>query len=380
MTDNLRIQREIMNMVNQNLNYQDKSSVIPRQYNDRTSYVSTGSNRMGNKEAFQHLQNLHRMRKDPMKESVLEKRSQEYRKTINKIQENDRNAFRLFELENNFTLKQLKKKYIKLTKICHPDKPGGSDDRFSLVTKYYLYLLDYFHTRNTHLKYQQAEKQNIGNNYERLIKSRKNQADGLENSSKLKLGSGKKFDVNTFNTIFQKNQFYDPTHEGYGNWLKTSNEDEAKNAPKMFGNKFNKNVFHAAFTEEQKRQNTAIIPIDQVQSFNQNTIGAGGVELLSNNDNFSNINNSLQAVDLKEVYSNGLLGVNPQMARQNFRSTREYEQHRANSMTNLTQEEKIKEKNRKEMFVQHERSRLQRIAERDAAISDHFMRIQGLLQ
>jgi curved DNA-binding protein CbpA len=383
---NMIAQKEIMNMVSRNLEHIENANVPPVRYNDRIQQQST-IQKMGINESEHQLHNLQRLRNDPLKESILEKRSHQYRQTIDKIDQNNNNAFRLFELQPGFSLSQLKRKYIRLTKVCHPDIPGGSDERFTLVTKYYMYLLDYYHRTKLQRKYgnpningQNEQEQTGGVNYESYLKSREHQSQTIANNTNLNLGSGKKFDVNTFNKIFTKNKFYDPTHDGYGDWLKKANEEDAKKAPKMFGKKFNMNIFNSAFEEQRRKQNTAIIPIDEVKSFNESEIGAGGVSLIDDGNTFSSQFGNLQATDLKEVYSNGLLGVNPELARREYRNAKEYQRERDSRMTPLTFEEKQREENRKAMFLQQEKTRLQKLAERDAAISDHYMRIQGLLQ
>jgi hypothetical protein len=162
--------------------------------------------------------------------------------------------------------------------------------------------------------------------------------------------------------------------------LRQSNEEEAAEAPKMFSKKFNMNVFNSAFEEQRRKQTMAIIPIDEVKSCNDDTIGAGGVSLIDQTDNFSGQVGNIYAADLKQVYSNGLLGVNPEYARREYRNEQEYQRHRDNRMTPLTMEERQRDENRKALFIQQEKTRLQKLAERDTAISDHYMRIQGLLQ
>lgn len=372
-------EREIRQMVMKNLERIENVNQRSMEYADRIG-LQNSNKRMNSKQTNQELFHLEKLRQNPLEETPLERRSRQYRNTIDKIKENDANAFRLFGLNRDFTLSQLKRKYIRLTKVSHPDMPGGSDEKFGLVTKFYLYLMDYYRREHSIDKYKNASRQNVNRSYDNILKSRGNQLENLRDSTKLRLGSGKDFDVNTFNTIFKKNQFFDPTHDGYGEWLKKSTMEDVKNAPKMFGKKFNMNVFNSAFEEQRRRQKTAIIAIDEVKSFNDDMADSGGVNLIDNGDNFGIRSNNLQAGDLKQVYSNGLLGVNPEHARREYRNTQEYERHRANRLTPFTMEEKQKEENRKGLFLQKEKTRLQKIAERDAAISDHYMRIQGLLQ
>lgn len=384
-------QNEIINQVRNNLNLQNQRNngflpqgqvnVNPYSERIRPHYEQ---NRPNMDDSERDLFKYQKRRENIHQESELEKRSKTYRNTLDTIKDNDTNAFRLFELKRNFTLKQLKKRYIVLSRLTHPDKQGGSDEKFELVTKYYLYLLDYYNRIQEKNKYESTPTQSFDSMIRKTEMKRENQDEYLSNKmGSLKIGEGKQFDVDSFNKIFEKNVFYDPNHQGYGNWLRESNEEKAKSAPKMFGKKFNQNVFNASFEKERQKMERSIVPIsmENIQSANEGQYTS--IDILGDTNNYSTtLNSGLNAVDLKEVYSSGLIGVSTQMgnSQPKFKSQREYEAYRSSRMTPLSQQERERVDRQKLLYEKNEENRLHRLAERDSAISEHFMRIQGLLQ
>ena len=69
-------------------------------------------------------------------------RRMEYQTKLKELEQNNVNALNLFGLNKNYTLAQLKSSYKKLAIKTHPDRPGGSNQKFQLVTKCYMSLLE----------------------------------------------------------------------------------------------------------------------------------------------------------------------------------------------------------------------------------------------
>ena len=65
-----------------------------------------------------------------------------------------------------------------------------------------------------------------------------------------------KLDLKQFNEVFEKTRIPDPDDDGYGDWLKDSNDGGGSSAPKFSG-KFNRDVFNAAFEEDARRRGGA---------------------------------------------------------------------------------------------------------------------------
>jgi hypothetical protein len=64
--------------------------------------------------------------------------------------------------------------------------------------------------------------------------------------------NAKNLDMNAFNTMFEKTRIPDPEESGYGDWLKGEDANAGAKAAPKFSGKFNRDVFHRAFEDEQK--------------------------------------------------------------------------------------------------------------------------------
>jgi curved DNA-binding protein CbpA len=322
----------------------------------------------------------------------FQNRSIKYKNEMDKIRENDDNAFRLYELPRDFTLRDLKKRYYKLSRVTHPDKHGGSDELFGIVTKYYLYLMDYYKRKQELLRQNDV---NIGQSYKDIKKLRQEQNNELQannvyasqlmdrEKTKLKVGSGKSFDIKSFNKIFEENAFYDPSYEGYGNWLDKVGDENKKSVPKLFGKQFNKNVFNSVFEEERKNAkiNNQIISIDDIKSFNYFDMnGANPID--DENEDFTTSVGNLTGLDLKQAYTTGIMtGVqNPsELNIKNFKNTQEYQKYRDSQMTPMSLEEKKRMQMMENMEKQRDHERMLKIQQRDMAIAKNYNNIKGLI-
>ena len=71
-------------------------------------------------------------------------------------------AIELLDLSHNFSINQLKKSYKKKSLESHPDRKGGSHDKFIKINEAYIYLSNY-HVNN------KSSKENIQNNKINII-------------------------------------------------------------------------------------------------------------------------------------------------------------------------------------------------------------------
>jgi curved DNA-binding protein CbpA len=156
-------------------------------------------------------------------------------------------CLRILELEEEVALTEetLKGAYKKAVIRAHPDK-GGSEKEFEAVTRAYAYLgeiLKRIHGgRGTEGKVEAPAA---------LKGTRTNDADAWKMVEPVSLNA-KNLDMNAFNTMFEKTRIPDPEESGYGDWLK-GEDANAKSAPKFSG-KFNRDVFHRAFEDENKEK------------------------------------------------------------------------------------------------------------------------------
>jgi curved DNA-binding protein CbpA len=184
----------------------------------------------------------------------------------------------LFKLGQTFTMDELKIAYRNLARRFHPDRPGGNNDKFQVITKAYMTLME-------ELKVTEIDKP-----YNELKQQSRNFYENQNNEQKrnLKLSSDK-FDIKLFNKIYEENKLHDVNDDGYSDWLKKANIEEEGQKPdtKLFSKKFNVNVFNNIFDEKAK-QNKEVIKHNVPE----------GVAF----GNFSN-NNNMLGVDKVENYS-----------------------------------------------------------------------------
>ena len=73
----------------------------------------------------------------------------QYQSTLSDLEKSNIDSLRLFQLQKNYTLDELKVAYKKLSMKTHPDKTGGNAEQFQLVTKCYMSLLEKYKNRET---------------------------------------------------------------------------------------------------------------------------------------------------------------------------------------------------------------------------------------
>jgi curved DNA-binding protein CbpA len=153
-------------------------------------------------------------------------------------------CLKILELEEEVALTEegLKAAYKKAVLTAHPDK-GGSEKEFEAVTRAYAYLGEILKRINGgRTTASKVEAPNV------LTSGRQEEATAWKMTEPIRLNPNK-IDMNAFNTMYEKTRIPDPEESGYGDWLK--GEGAGEDAPK-FGGKFNRDVFHRAFEDEQK--------------------------------------------------------------------------------------------------------------------------------
>jgi len=176
-------------------------------------------------------------------------------------------CLRILELEEEVALTEdsLKGAYKKAVMRAHPDK-GGSEKEFEAVTRAYAYLGEIL--RRIHGGRTMEGKVDAPT---ALKGTRTNDADAWKMVEPVRLNPNK-LDMNSFNTMFDQTRIPDPEESGYGDWLKGGDEGQGQGqgqkGPKFSG-KFNRDVFHKAFEDEQKgkggenRRSGAIVAQEQ---------------------------------------------------------------------------------------------------------------------
>ena len=158
-------------------------------------------------------------------------------------------CLRILELEEEVALTEgaLKAAYKKAVIRAHPDK-GGTEKEFEAVTRAYAYLGEIL--RRIHGG---RAKEGVVDAPAALQSGRSTDADAWKMVEPIRLNPNK-LDMNTFNTMYEQTRIPDPEESGYGDWLK-GDEGQAQSGQKFSG-KFNREVFHKAFEDENRGRGT----------------------------------------------------------------------------------------------------------------------------
>ena len=200
------------------------------------------------------------------------------------------------EEEVALTEEALKSAYKKAAVKAHPDKRGGSEKSFEMVTRSYAYLSEILRRiRGGRDQLKQVEAPTT------LKDERFKESHEFQHVKPVKLDPNN-LNMNAFNQMFEQTHIPDPEGEGYGDWLKS--EGMASNTPNFSG-KFNRDVFNQMFVDESAKikQASSQLAVVSPQAL---TMAPGlGIELGSGRpDDFTAAANSqMKYTDLRAAYT-----------------------------------------------------------------------------
>ena len=196
--------------------------------------------------------------------------------------------YRLFGLQKNFNLEDLRKKYKSIAIQVHPDKTGGSDYLFKQCYTAYKYLLaeyeqrqsdkPFYDLRNQSRSYvkqqgtddgsrraamnmmQQASQASQASQAAQASQASSHSSSSSSTGSK---GSTGRFNIAKFNRVFDEARLDDPNHDhGYGNWMSQSSKNRDDIDVRNFMGDFNQDRFNRTFDKKvpvSKQQTQALI-------------------------------------------------------------------------------------------------------------------------
>jgi curved DNA-binding protein CbpA len=147
------------------------------------------------------------------------------------------------EEEVALTEDALKKAYKKAAIRAHPDK-GGTEEEFEAITRAHAYLGEIIRRVKGG-----RDKEGVVEAPNRLRDTRETAAAEWKMVDPVRLNP-KKLDLNLFNQMFEQTRIPDPEEDGYGDWLKGSDDGAAGSTAPKFSGKFNRDVFNQMFEED----------------------------------------------------------------------------------------------------------------------------------
>lgn len=295
------------------------------------------------------------------------RRRLEYQKKLNELDNHNIDALKLFGLQKNYTLDDLKKSYKKMAVKTHPDRPGGSNQKFQLVTKCYMSLLEKH-------KLQQADK-----TYMNLREGSQRHMEEQRNKKQVNFDK-ENFDLKLFNKIYEQNKLWDPNDDGYNDWLKDDDEDKQEDTP-LFSKKFNLNIFNSTFEDYKKKNCQDIVKYSGPQALVSSNIGFTDIDDTRQIGDFTKSVDlkgvgGIEYTDLKTAYTNrGALIDTNSVEYTTYNSIDELKRARSKISYTMTHEQIRENELQKMREEEAEELRQKRIRERDFMISQNYSRV-----
>lgn len=267
--------------------------------------------------------------------------------------------YKILNMSKNYDKNSLKKSYMKMAVKYHPDK-GGDPKKFKIVTLAYKILLKKLEERDNDKLHD-----DLKNGSKDFIR------DQNSNNKRNVNMKGDNFDINLFNKTYDENRLSDDfMDEGYGDWLKNTDNDE-----NIKMDSFNKTKFHNEFIKQKKKKTSSQLqkykePEELVSMSNRDSIMILGKEKVSS---YSGESNGLAYRDLREAYSEStLIDTDSVDLSKRKNNIREYKTQRKNISHQMSESDIRAQVLKEEMEKREEVERLDRIKNRDTQISNHY--------
>ena len=324
-----------------------------------------------------------KMEEDRRRKDFAEKQRQrrlQYQSSLTDLEKSDIDALRLFQLQKNYTIEELKFAYKKLAMKTHPDKTGGSAEQFQLVTKCYMSLLEKHKNRESDKPFNDL-RSGSKSYIEEQQKTRMKNKDMITTNSSEKIDKSK-FDNKLFNKIYEQNKLWESGDDGYGDWFTSNQTDEAPE--EVFGNKFNINVFNSTFEDYKEKltsQSGAIQEYKDPQELISGSTGFTDIDIYARKINdFSKPlpvakggKNDLAYTDLKTAYTNKGAFIDPNSVDyKEYKNVDELKRDRSNIRYVMTPEQMRDHELKKRREIEEEEKRQDLIRQRDNVVSNTY--------
>lgn len=282
------------------------------------------------------------------------------------------NPYKILGLDNDDNnLVNIKKAYKKMALKYHPDKVGDKyNNEFQLVTQSYVYLINKCEQIN--------EVKNKTSKKVEFVEYTDDVNDSVENI----YVSKDKFDLNTFNKIFEKYKLPDAFDDGYGDLYKEDlNEKSTSSDNEIFGKKFNKEIFNSQFDNiKSKKASSDIIEYNEPEALYSSS-GSGFTELgLNKVNDFGAKNNNLTYTDYRKAHVDETLLIDASKVKfKTYNSVEQLENDRSKISYKPSQEEILRNSNLDRMKKQKEDERLRYLQDRDDIIKNHYKKLNNKL-
>ena len=288
----------------------------------------------------------------------------------------DINPYEVFNLSKDFTWDELKESYKELALSTHPDKNGGDNQLFNIVTTCFKKMAQDYKNRDNdkpHHELKQQSKQYYNSN-------------DIDNRLKdAFLGGNKKISNDMFNKTFEKCKIDDDENDfGYGNIMDKSSKirDDIKINKLFTKDKVDNNTFNDIFNKNVPVAKSSIVkykepePLVLAKSMQFTELGG------KRPDDYSSSveQRSLAYTDYMRAYDgNRFIDEDLIKNRKEFKSVKEYEKYRDNKVKRELSTKEKKYMEQKTLKEEHEEiNRLERVKKHDIMAEKAFEKANRL--
>lgn len=294
-----------------------------------------------------------------------DKRRKEYEAKLNLLDEKNIDPYKVLEVSNTASMNDIKAAYKRKAKIYHPDRMGGNQQQFQLLTMAYMALIEKYKRMKQDKQFMTLKEES----QQQMKKQNKTQRKNVNMK-------GNNFNVRLFNKIYDENKLHDPNDEGYGKWM-TETEYDSDTTPKLFSSEFNLNVFNNTFNDKKEQSSTEIMKYQEPQPISlvkQNYQELGGT---TTGDYSNGPDSKMGYTDYRKAHTQTTL-INPDNVKvKQYRNVEELNRARGEKPM-LTQEEMMVIERNKVLEKEREEERLRRLNQHDEMAFRQFERINKM--
>ena len=313
----------------------------------------------------EEFNNSEKERRKKFEDSERDKK--EYLNKQIKYFEENYNPWEILGLEyNDYNINNIKKAYKRNALKYHPDKVGSEyNDKFQLITQSYIYLLG-----------KSEEKNSLDIKINKKVEKSEYDTDIVDKVENIYIDKDN-FNINSFNTIFDKYKLPSSFDKGYSN-LSHNNEEE-----QIFNKKFNNDIFNEHFDNiKTKKIGNEIIEYYEPEALDTSINNANqtffGMEDI--NDFGSMNNNNLSYTDYKKAHidENLLIDVS-KVKYKKYNSIDQLESDRSNISYNMSNDDKKRYDNLERKRLEDDSLRLRTQQNYDQLIEKQYSKINQKL-
>lgn len=289
------------------------------------------------------------------------------------------NPYELLGLQPNFTIEQLKSNYKRIALKVHPDKMGGSDYMFNLVTQCYKQLANEYKLKQQDKQFDELRESSRSYINEQKQNPYENTRMRYEYDPSSDMT--KRFSLDRFNKAFEENRVETATDIGYKQWMDSQQVKDAPQLKKNISNdKFNSYFEKYAEKNVDPKQKMVVRykepePMLLAKKINFTELGTDKI------DDFSGENKSLKSLnfmDYRVAHTTSRI-VDPKLVqRQEFKSIEDVERDRAN-IRQFTSKELTDLERKKKKEELREKKRQETQLKMDEMTAEQFMRLHKLM-